>query len=54
MLRNRWNQIYFNTFNAAIKYIKPEFVRKCDNFETTKAISGLKSTTIYNKKLISF
>jgi hypothetical protein len=53
MLRNRWNQIYFNTLNAAVKYTRPEFVKKCDNFETAKAISGLKSIAVYNKKLIS-
>jgi hypothetical protein len=46
--------MYLNTFNAAVKCIKPGFVRKCNNFKTTKAIFGLKSIAVYNKKLISF
>jgi hypothetical protein len=45
--------MYFNIFNAAVKCIKPGFVRKCDNFETAKAISDLKSIAVYNKKPIS-
>jgi hypothetical protein len=53
MLKNRWNQIYLNTLNAAVKCFKPGFIRKCDNLETAKAISGLKSTTVNNKKPIS-
>jgi hypothetical protein len=44
MLKNRWNQMYFNTLNAAVK---------CDNFETAKAIFDLKSIAVYNKKPIS-
>jgi hypothetical protein len=54
MLKNRWNQMYLSTLNAAVKYIRPEFVKKCDNFKTAKAIFGLKSTAVYNKELISF
>jgi hypothetical protein len=46
--------MYLNTFNAAVKCTKPGFVRKCDNFEIAKAISGLRSIAVYNKKLISF
>jgi hypothetical protein len=46
--------MYFNTFNAAVKCIRPGFVRKCDNLEIAKAISGLRSIAIYNKKFISF
>jgi hypothetical protein len=46
--------MYLNTLNTAIKCIKPEFVRKCDNFEIAKAIFGLKSIAVYIKKLISF
>jgi hypothetical protein len=53
MLRNRWNQMYLSTLNAAVKCFRPGFVRKCDNFEIAKAISGLKSIAVYNKKLIS-
>jgi hypothetical protein len=45
--------MYLNIFNAAVKCTRPEFVRKCDNFETAKAISDLKSTAVYNKKPIS-
>jgi hypothetical protein len=54
MLKNRWNQMYFNTFNAAVKCTKPGFVRKCDNFKIAKAIFGLKSIAVYNKKPMSF
>jgi hypothetical protein len=54
MLKNRWNQIYLNTFNAAVKYSGPRFIRKYDNLEIAKTISGLKSIAVYNKKLISF
>jgi hypothetical protein len=54
MLRNCWNQIYFNILNAAIKCTKLGFIRKCDNLEIAKAISGLKSIAMYNKKLMSF
>jgi hypothetical protein len=54
MLKNRWNQINFSTLNAAVKCTKPGFIRKCDNLKTAKAISGLKSIAVYNKKLISF
>jgi hypothetical protein len=54
MLRNRWNQMYLNILNAAVKYIKPGFIRKCDNLETAKAIFNLKNTAVYNKKPISF
>jgi hypothetical protein len=54
MLKNRWNQIYLNTLNAAIKCTRPGFIKKCDNLETAKAIFGLKSIAVYNKKLISF
>jgi hypothetical protein len=54
MLRNRWNQMYLNTFNAAVKCTRPGFIRKYDNFETAKAIFGLKSIAVYNKKPISF
>jgi hypothetical protein len=54
MLRNRWNQMYLNTLNAAVKCTRPEFVRKCDNLEIAKAISGLRSTAVYNKEPISF
>jgi hypothetical protein len=46
--------MYFNTLNAAVKYTRPGFVRKCDNLKIAKAISGLKSIAVYNKKLISF
>jgi hypothetical protein len=53
MLKNRWNQMYLNTLNAAVKCIRLEFVRKCDNFETAKAIFGLRNTAIYNKEPIS-
>jgi hypothetical protein len=53
MLKNRWNQMYLNILNAAVKCTRPGFVRKCDNLETAKAISGLKSTAVYNKKPIS-
>jgi hypothetical protein len=53
MLRNRWDQMYFSTLNAAVKCSKPGFVKKCDNFKTAKAIFGLKSIAVYNKKLIS-
>jgi hypothetical protein len=45
--------MYFNTLNAAIKYSKPEFVRKCNNLKIAKAISGLKSIAVYNKKPMS-
>jgi hypothetical protein len=45
--------MYFNTLNAAVKCIRPGFVRKCDNLETAKAIFDLKSITVYNKKPIS-
>jgi hypothetical protein len=54
MLKNRWNQMYLNIFNAAVKCTRPGFARKCDNLEIAKAISGLKSTAVYNKKPISF
>jgi hypothetical protein len=54
MLKNRWNQIYLNTLNAAVKCTKPRFVKKCDNLEIAKAISDLKSIAVYNKKPISF
>jgi hypothetical protein len=54
MLKNRWNQMYLNIFNAAVKCIKPGFIRKYDNFKTAKAIFGLKSTAVYNKEPISF
>jgi hypothetical protein len=53
MLRNRWDQMYLNTLNAAVKYSRPGFVKKCDNLETAKAIFGLKSIAVYNKKPIS-
>jgi hypothetical protein len=46
--------MYLNTLNVAVKCIKPGFVRKCDNFKITKAISGLRSIAVYNKKPISF
>jgi hypothetical protein len=46
--------MYLNILNAAVKCTRPEFIRKCDNFEITKMISGLKIIAIYNKKLISF
>jgi hypothetical protein len=46
--------MYLNTFNAAVKCFGPGFIRKCDNFEIAKAISGLKSIAVYNKKPISF
>jgi hypothetical protein len=54
MLKTRWNQMYFSTLNAAVKCTKLEFVRKYDNFKIAKAISGLRSTVVYNKKPISF
>jgi hypothetical protein len=54
MLKSRWNQMYLNILNAAVKYTKPGFIKKCDNFEIAKAISDLKSIAVYNKKLISF
>jgi hypothetical protein len=54
MLKNRWNQMYLNILNTAVKCIRPGFVRKCNNLKTAKAISDLKSTAVYNKKLISF
>jgi hypothetical protein len=53
MLKNRWNQMYLNTLNAAVKCTKPGFIKKCDNFETAKAISDLRNTAVYNKKPIS-
>jgi hypothetical protein len=53
MLRNRWNQMYLSTLNIAVKCSGPGFVKKCDNLETAKAISGLKSIAVYNKKPIS-
>jgi hypothetical protein len=53
MLRNYWNQMYFSTLNAAVKYSGPGFIRKCDNLETAKGVSGLKSIAVYNKKPIS-
>jgi hypothetical protein len=53
MLRNRWNQIYFNISNAAVKCTRPGLVRKYDNLKIAKAISGLKNTTVYDKKPIS-
>jgi hypothetical protein len=40
--------MYFSTLNAAVKYTKPGFVRKCDNLKTAKAIFDLKSTAVYN------
>jgi hypothetical protein len=45
--------MYLNIFNAAVKCTKPGFIRKCDNLKTAKAISGLKSIAVYNKKPIS-
>jgi hypothetical protein len=45
--------MYLNTLNAAVKYTRPGFVRKCDNLETAKTMSGLRSTAVYNKKPIS-
>jgi hypothetical protein len=53
MLRNYWNQMYLNTLNAAVKCTRPGFMKKCDNFETAKAIFGLKSIAVYNKKPMS-
>jgi hypothetical protein len=53
MFKNRWNQMYLNTLNAAVKCIRPGFARKCDNLEITKAISGLKNIAVYNKKPMS-
>jgi hypothetical protein len=46
--------MYLNIFNAAVKCIKPGFARKCDNLEIAKAIFGLRSIAVYNKKPISF
>jgi hypothetical protein len=54
MLKNRWNQMYLNTLNAAVKCTRPGFNKKCDNLKIEKAISGLKNIAIYNKKPISF
>jgi hypothetical protein len=45
--------MYLNTLNAAVKCTKPEFAKKCDNLEIAKAISGLRSIAVYNKKPIS-
>jgi hypothetical protein len=45
--------MYLNTLNAAVKCSRPGFIKKCDNLKTAKAISGLKSIAIYNKKPIS-
>jgi hypothetical protein len=45
--------MYLNTLNAAVKCSGPGFIRKCDNLEIAKAISGLKSIAVYNKKPIS-
>jgi hypothetical protein len=45
--------MYLNILNIAVKCTKFGFIRKCDNFETAKAISGLKSIAVYNKKPIS-
>jgi hypothetical protein len=46
--------MYLNTLNAAVKCIKPGFVRKCDNLKIAKAIFGLRITAVYNKKPMSF
>jgi hypothetical protein len=45
--------MYLNTLNAAVKYFGPGFIKKCDNLEIAKAIFGLRSIAVYNKKLIS-
>jgi hypothetical protein len=46
--------MYFSILNAAVKCTRPGFIRKCDNFEIAKAISGLRSIAVYDKKPISF
>jgi hypothetical protein len=45
--------MYLNTLNAAVKCTRPGFIRKCDNLETAKEISGLKSIAVYNKEPMS-